>query len=58
MNKKKRKTFFEEINQFLKIKSIKIAIYWHHFYQTFSSNQPSISEGNNINNMVEHYWLN
>lgn len=46
MNKKKRKTFFEEINQFLKIKSIKIAIYWHHFYQTFSSNQPSISEGN------------
>lgn len=46
MNKKKRKTFVEEINQFFNIKSIKIAIYWHHYYQTFSSNQPSFSEGN------------
>lgn len=46
MNKRKRRTFFEEINQFLNIKSIKIAIYWHHYYQTFSSNQPSINEEN------------
>lgn len=46
MNKKKKRLFFRKKNQLLKIKSIQIAIYWHHYYQTFSSNQLSINEEN------------